>query len=151
MVKTFYENDLTVIKDWELQDWVKDVYENGFKDISSDSGKTALGLPWRLTTIDELVGLRFRLIFLTFPCQVTYLQRIIFTCTVRHTYANFYTYQSGQYYPFKNLLSLPVRTIFSFQKPHLWACTDLFMLPLISKNDNDKSPGTVALCQILQL
>jgi len=84
MVKTFYENDLTVIKDWELQDWVKDVYENGFKDISSDSGKTALGLPWRLTTIDELV---------------TYLQRIIFTCTVRHTYANFYTYQYSRFVP----------------------------------------------------
>ena len=145
MVKTFYENDLTVIKDWELQDWVKDVYENGFKDISSDSGKTALGLPWRLTTIDELVGLRFRLIFLTFPCQVTYLQRIIFTCTVRHTYANFYTYQSGQYYPFKNLLSLPVRTIFSFQKPHLWACTDLFML-LLMLNDKEEFPQVQSLC-----
>ena len=95
MVNTFYENDHTVIKDWELQDWVKDVYENGFGDISSDSGKPSLGLPGRLTTIDELVDLhlRFRLIFLNFPCQVIYLQRIIFTSTVQHAFANFYTYQ----------------------------------------------------------
>ena len=57
MVKTFYENDLVVIKDWELQDWVKDVYENGFLAISSDSGKPSLGLPWRLTTKNQLVSL----------------------------------------------------------------------------------------------
>ena len=55
MVKTFYEDNLTVVRDWELQDWVQDVYENGFGAISSDSGKPSLGLPWRLTTIDELV------------------------------------------------------------------------------------------------
>ena len=57
MVKTFYENDDAVIQDWELQDWVRDVYENGFGDISSESGKPSLGLPSRLTTIDQLVGL----------------------------------------------------------------------------------------------
>lgn len=84
MVETFYENDHTVIKDWELQDWVKDVYENGFGDISSESGNPSLGLPQRLTTIDELV---------------TYLQRIIFTGTVQHTFANFYTYQYSRFVP----------------------------------------------------
>ena len=57
MVNTFYEDDSAVTDDWELQDWVKDVFENGFGDISSDSGKPSLGLPSRLTTIDQLVDL----------------------------------------------------------------------------------------------
>ena len=57
MVKTFYEDDLTVVQDWELQYWVNDVFENGFGAINSDSGEPSLGVPWRLTTIDELVDL----------------------------------------------------------------------------------------------
>ena len=49
MVKTFYDDNEAVIKDWELQDWAKDVCENGFEAF------TSLGLPKELRSIEELV------------------------------------------------------------------------------------------------
>ena len=49
MVKTFYDDNEAVIKDWELQDWAKDVCENGFEAF------TSLGLPRELRSIEELV------------------------------------------------------------------------------------------------
>ena len=77
MVDSFYKDDLAVVGDWELQDWVKDVFENGFgrmKDIKAPS----LGLPSEMLTKEGLV---------------LYLQKLVYTDTVRHTFANFYTFQ----------------------------------------------------------
>ena len=77
MVDTFYKDDEAVTGDWELQDWVLDVFSNGFGKMTNLKAPS-LGFPSRLTNKQELV---------------TYLQRLIFTDTVRHTFANFYTFQ----------------------------------------------------------
>ena len=77
MVDTFYKDDEAVTGDWELQDWVLDVFSNGFGKMTNLK-VPSLGFPSRLTNKQELV---------------TYLQRLIFTNTVRRTFANFYTFQ----------------------------------------------------------
>ena len=77
MVNTFYEDDSAVTGDWELQDWVNDVFTNGFGKMTGLK-VPSLGFPSRLATKQELV---------------IYLQKLIYTDTVRHTFANFYTFQ----------------------------------------------------------
>ena len=77
MVDTFYEDDGAVTGDWELQDWVNDVFTNGFGKMTGLK-IPSLGFPPRLASKQELV---------------MYLQKLIFTDTVRHTFANFYTFQ----------------------------------------------------------
>ena len=77
MVDAFYKDDLAVVGDWELKDWVRDVFENGFGKM--EGTKTpSLGLPSEILTKAELVN---------------YLQKLVYTDTVRHTFANFYTFQ----------------------------------------------------------
>ena len=77
MVANYYETDLDVLMDWELQFWVKDVFENGFGKMKGVKAPS-LGLPSRLNSKAELVD---------------YLQKLIFTDTVRHTFINFSTLQ----------------------------------------------------------
>ena len=77
MVDVFYKDDDDVICDNELQDWVADVYENGFGKMT-EVKEPSLGLPKMLKRKEELV---------------TYLHVLIFTDTIRHTFANFYTFQ----------------------------------------------------------
>ena len=77
MVSNYYETDLDVLMDWELGMWVKDVFENGFGKMKGGKAPS-LGLPSRLNSKAELVD---------------YLQKLIFTVTVRHTFINFYTFQ----------------------------------------------------------
>ena len=77
MVDAFYKDDLAVVGDWELQDWVRDVFENGFGKMEGIKAPS-LGLPSELLTKEGLVQ---------------YLQKLVYTDTVRHTFANFYTFQ----------------------------------------------------------
>ena len=77
MVDAFYKDDLAVVGDWELQDWVKDVFDNGFGKMEGIKAPS-LGLPSEILTKEELVK---------------YLQKLVYTDTVRHTFANFYTFQ----------------------------------------------------------
>ena len=77
MVHSFYKDELAVLGDWELQDWVKDIFENGFGKMEG-TREPSLGIPSKINTRRELVD---------------YLQRLIYTDTVRHTFANFYTFQ----------------------------------------------------------
>ena len=77
MVHAFYKDELAVLGDWELQDWVKDIFENGFGKMEG-TREPSLGIPSKINTRKELVD---------------YLQRLIYTDTVRHTFANFYTFQ----------------------------------------------------------
>ena len=77
MVDCFYEDDAAVTGDWELQDWVEDVFTNGFGKMTGTKAPS-LGFPAKLANKQELV---------------MYLQKLIYTDTVRHTFANFYTFQ----------------------------------------------------------
>ena len=77
MVDCFYEDDAAVTGDWELQDWVDDVFTNGFGKMTGTKAPS-LGFPAKLGTKQELV---------------MYIQKLIYTDTVRHTFANFYTFQ----------------------------------------------------------
>ena len=77
IVNEFYENDVDVIQDMEIQDWVEDVHSDGFGKMK-DLKKKSLGIPRRLETKDDLV---------------MYLQKIIFNATVWHSFANFYSFQ----------------------------------------------------------
>jgi len=83
MVTNYYETDLDVLKDWELQSWVKDVFENGFGKMKGVKAPS-LGFPSQLNSKAELVE---------------YLQKLIFTDTVRHTFINFYTFQYSKFAP----------------------------------------------------
>ena len=77
LVDNFYVDDQEVQEDMEIQDWARDVYENGFgkmKDLKHES----LGIPSRLETKNDLT---------------MYLQKIIFNGTVWHSFANFYSFQ----------------------------------------------------------
>ena len=77
VVEAFYDNDEDVVQDMEVQDWARDVHENGFgkmKDLKHES----LGIPSRLETKNDLT---------------MYLQKIIFNGTVWHSFANFYSFQ----------------------------------------------------------
>ena len=77
MVDCFYKDDAAVTGDWELQDWVDDVFTNGFGKMTGTKA-SSLGFPAKLSNKQELV---------------MYLQKLIYTDTVRHTFANFYTFQ----------------------------------------------------------
>ena len=77
MVDNYYKSDMDVIQDWELQFWVKDVFENGFGKMKGVKAPS-LGMPSGLGSKVALVD---------------YLQKLIFTDTVRHTFINFYTFQ----------------------------------------------------------
>ena len=77
MVHAFYKDELAVLGDWELQDWVKDIFENGFGKMKGVKAPS-LGFPSTISSKVELVD---------------YLQKLIFTATVRHTFINFYTFQ----------------------------------------------------------
>jgi len=83
MVDTYYSSDTDVEEDWELQDWVGEVFEHGFSKMSGLVAP-AMDLPKELTNKEELV---------------MYLQKLIYTDTVRHTFANFYIFQYGRFSP----------------------------------------------------
>ena len=76
MVDHFYKSDSDVIEDWEVQAWVKDVFDNGFGKMKHLQ-EASLGVPSSLVTKADLVE---------------YLQTIFYT-TVRHSFANFYSFE----------------------------------------------------------
>ena len=77
MVDNYYGTDVDVLRDWELVFWVKDIFENGFGKMKGVKAPS-LGFPSTISSKVELVD---------------YLQKLIFTATVRHTFINFYTFQ----------------------------------------------------------
>jgi len=83
MVSNYYETDLDVQQDWELQFWVNDVFANGLGKMKGVKAPS-LGVPSRLNSKAELVD---------------YLQKLIFTTTVRHTFINFNTFQYSKFAP----------------------------------------------------
>merc|ERR1712013_382483 len=83
MVDNYYKSDMDVMQDWELQFWVKDVFENGFGKMKGVKAPS-LGMPSGLGSKAALVD---------------YLQKLIFTDTVRHTFINFYTFQYSKFAP----------------------------------------------------
>ena len=76
MVNTFYLDDGDVLKDWELQNWVADVFHNGFGKMKNMK-HPSLGVPSKLTTKSDLID---------------YLCNIYYT-TVRHNAVNFYAFE----------------------------------------------------------
>ena len=55
MVDAFYISDDDVLKDWELQTWVGDVFNQGFSQLAG-TVKPGLGVPSKLNSKEELVG-----------------------------------------------------------------------------------------------
>ena len=77
MMDIFYERDTDAVDDWELQGWVQDVSQNGFGMV--EGGQVpSLGVPQQLKTKEELV---------------MFLQKLIFTTSVRHHFAGYYVFQ----------------------------------------------------------
>ena len=77
MMDIFYERDADVVDDWELQGWVQDVSQNGFGMIEGAQAPY-LGVPQQLRTKQELV---------------MFLQKLIFTTSVRHQFVGYYVFQ----------------------------------------------------------
>lgn len=67
MVTQFYQTDDDVIEDNEVQNWIQDIFENGFP--SQRDWSNHYGLPGNLTTISELSNL---------------VTKVLFTCTCSH-------------------------------------------------------------------
>eukprot|EP00092_Neocalanus_flemingeri_P065524 GFUD01079698.1.p1 GENE.GFUD01079698.1~~GFUD01079698.1.p1 ORF type:complete len:1168 (+),score=312.67 GFUD01079698.1:40-3543(+) len=82
MVNHFYDSDSDVIEDWEVQAWVKDVFNNGFGKMKNLQ-QASIGVPSSLATKDELVE---------------YLQTIFYT-TVRHAFVDFYFFEYTRFAP----------------------------------------------------
>ena len=76
MVDHFYESDSDVIEEWEVQAWMKDVFDNGFGKMKHLK-EASLGVPFSLVTKADLV-----------EC----LQNIFYT-TVCHSFANLYSFE----------------------------------------------------------
>uniref|UniRef100_A0A673ANG3 Arachidonate 12-lipoxygenase, 12R-type-like n=1 Tax=Sphaeramia orbicularis TaxID=375764 RepID=A0A673ANG3_9TELE len=71
LLTLYYKSDAEVVEDSEVQNWIQDIYENGFHSQEST------GIPQRFTTVAELVR------FVTMA---------IFTCSCQHAAVN-----SGQF------------------------------------------------------
>ena len=54
MVDVFYTSDDDVLKDWELQAWVEDVFNHGYSQLAG-TVKPGLGIPSKLNSKEELV------------------------------------------------------------------------------------------------
>lgn len=81
MMNLYYKSDQDVKEDWELQSFVKDLAENGFK--SETDGKD-IGMPTSLGTIEDLL---------------TLLKRFLFATVVGHSYANFLLFEYYRFPP----------------------------------------------------
>lgn len=77
MIKVFYLSDNDVKEDYELQNWVKEIYENGFH-------KQDKGWPSEVTSIKQLVKM---------------LTTIIWTVSAQHAALNFSQYESFAFVP----------------------------------------------------
>ena len=93
MTDVFYVSDDDVLEDWELQAWVEDIFNHGFSQLEG-TVKPGIGIPSKLNSKEELVILK------TYKCntemfskhQVGYLQKIIYTSSVRHAFY-FYSFE----------------------------------------------------------
>lgn len=77
IIAIFYKTDTDVVKDWEIQGWVDEVFSKGFGKIEGTS-LPSIGLPSKMATKEELIN---------------YLTILIFTTSVEHTFVNFYSYE----------------------------------------------------------
>ncbi|CAK8695669.1 unnamed protein product [Clavelina lepadiformis] len=80
VIRHYYKSDVDVRNDYELQDYVKDVANNG---LGWQDGNTH-GMPDKITTIEQLVDL----------CHA-----LMFTSSVQHAAVNFGQYETYRFIP----------------------------------------------------
>ena len=77
IIDIFYLNNEDLVSDWELQNWVDDVFTNGFGKMEG-TVLPSIGLPSQLKTKEDLTN---------------YLTILIFTTSVRHTFVSYSAFE----------------------------------------------------------
>ncbi|KAL3999915.1 galectin-3-binding protein [Sarotherodon galilaeus] len=86
----YYKTNGQVQKDSKLQNWIKDIFEQGF--LSNES----TGIPQKFTTVDEMVK---------------FVTMVIFTCSAQHSAVNSGQFDFGGFMPnYPTTLQLPPPT-----------------------------------------